>query len=182
MLVVFSGVSGVGKNTIIQKLLDKHDNMHFFKSATTRSPRPGETIYDFYSDEEFQKKRENGDFLEVENSHGFWYATQMSELAKIEQNPQNVYVKDIDVHGAEKLKKYFEGKGEVYLIFVDAPDEVIHQRLIDRGESEERAQIRLSRGKMEREYIPSYDFVVSNIDLDSTVTQVENFIFSKLEK
>lgn len=182
MLVVLSGVSGVGKNTVIQKLLEKFPNMHFFKSATTRAPRPGETLYDFYSPEEFEKKRIKGDFFEVEESHGFWYATQISELNKIVDNPQDIFIKDIEVHGAEKLKEYFKDKGEVMSFFIEAPDEVLAERLRGRGESEERIQIRLSRGVMERLYKDNYDLVIDNYDLDETVKTIENYIFSKLNK
>ena len=182
MLVILSGVSGVGKNTIIQKLLDKYDNFHFFKSATTRPPRPGETIYDFMSAEEFKEKLLNGEFFETEDSHGFWYATQYKELQKIIDNPQDIFIKDIEVHGAEKLKEYFKDKGEVMSFFIEAPDEVLAERLRGRGESEERIQIRLSRGVMERLYKDNYDLVIDNYDLDETVKTIENYIFSKLNK
>ena len=182
MLVILSGVSGVGKNTIIQKLLDKHDNMHFFKSATTRPPRPGETIYDFMTAEEFKEKSENGAFFEVEDSHGFWYATQFKELNRIENNPNEIFIKDIEVHGAEKLKEYFKGKVDVVMLFIDAPDDVLVERLRGRGESEDRIQVRLSRGAMERQHIPYYDFVVQNIDLDIAVQRIEEFLNKKLDK
>ncbi len=181
MLVIFSGVSGVGKNTIIQKLLEKYDNMHFFKSATTRPPRPGEDIYDFMSPEEFKEKREQGAFFEVEDSHGFWYATQYKELNRIVQNPKDVFVKDIEVHGAEKLRDYFADKGGMLSIFIDAPDEVLVERLRGRGESEDRIQVRLSRGVMERLYKDKYDLVLENINLDETLAKIEKFILEKIK-
>lgn len=180
MLVVFSGVSGVGKNTVIQKLLDKHPNMRFFKTATTRAPRPGETTYDFMSQETFDVKKMNGDFFEVECSHGFWYGTPYSALNKIIENPQNVYIKDIDVHGAAKLRNYFEDKGGMLSIFIDAPDELIRERLAGRGEPEDRIQVRLSRGAMERTYMPTYDLVVQNINLEKAVEVIEDFLIKKL--
>lgn len=182
MLVILSGVSGVGKNTIIQKLLDKHDNVHFFKSATTRPPRPGETIYDFMSAEEFKEKSEAGAFFEIEDSHGFWYATQFKELNRIESNPNEIFIKDIEVHGAEKLKEYFKGKIDVVMFFIDAPDDVLVERLRGRGESEDRIQVRLSRGVMERLYKDSYDMVIENYDLEDTVSKIENYIFPRLNK
>lgn len=182
MLVVLSGVSGVGKNTIIQKLLDKYDNMHFFKSATTRPPRPGETIYDFMSNEEFKQKMDNGEFFETEDSHGFWYATQYKELNRIVENPQDIFIKDIEVHGAEKLREYFADKGGMISIFIDAPDEILIERLRGRGESEDRIQIRLSRGVMERLYKDKYDLVLDNFNLDETVAEIEKFIFDWLVK
>lgn len=182
MLVILSGVSGVGKNTIIQKLLDKHKNVHFFKSATTRPARQGETIYDFMSAEEFKKKDEQGAFFETEESHGFFYATQFKELNRIENNPNEIFIKDIEVHGAEKLKEYFKGKIDVVMFFIDAKDEVLIERLRGRGEPEDRIKVRLSRGIMERLYQDKYDMVIENYNLDETVAKIEDFIFSRLNK
>ena len=182
MLVIISGVSGVGKNTIIQKLIEKTQNMYFSRSATTRPARPGETIYDFYSQDEFDKKKENGDFFEVEESHGFFYATQNSELQKIIDNPQNIYIKDIEVHGNQKLRKFFNGKVKVLSIFLDVSDDVLYERLIGRGESEERAKLRISRGKMEREYLGDYDIVIENYDMEKTIESISDFISKNIKK
>ena len=115
------------------------------------------------SEEEFLRKKEEGAFFETEFTHGYWYATQYSELEKLINNPQNIYIKDIEVHGNRKLREYFNGKVKVTSIFLDAPDEVLYQRLIKRGESEERAKIRLSRGVMERQYKDEYDIVIEKL-------------------
>lgn len=176
MVIIMSGVSGVGKNTIIQKLIEQYDNMYFFRSATTRPRREGETIYDFMSEEEFLRKKDEGAFFETEFTHGYWYATQYSELEKLINNPQNIYIKDIEVHGNRKLREYFNGKVKAASIFLDAPDEVLYQRLIKRGESEERAKIRLSRGVMERQYKDEYDLVIENLDMQKTIDTIKEFI------
>ncbi len=176
MVIIVSGVSGVGKNTVIQKLTEEFDNMYFFKSATTRPKREGETIYDFMSEEEFLRRKNNNEFLETEFTHGFWYATQFKELQKIIDNPQNIYIKDIEVHGNIKLREYFKGKVKACSIFLDAPDEVLYPRLIARGESDERAKIRLARGRMEREYKQHYDLVIENLDMEKTIQTIKDFI------
>lgn len=176
MIIIVSGVSGAGKNTIINKLIEKTPNMFFFKSATTRPRRPGETIYDFCTPEEFEEKRKNGEFFEVEESHGYFYATQNSELKKIIDNPQNIYIKDIEVHGNRKLREFFKGKVKAISIFLDVPDEILYQRLIERGESDERAKIRISRGTMERQYLADYDLVIQNYDMEKTVETIIKFI------
>ena len=105
MFVIFSGMSGSGKNTIINELLKSANNRFLIKSATTREKR-GEGLdinYDFFTDAEFDRKQANGDFFEVNVVHQHKYATQNSELEKIIKNPQNIYFKDIDVEGAQKL-------------------------------------------------------------------------------
>ena len=180
MLAIISGVSGAGKNTVIQRLLKEFDNIFYFKSATTRPRREGEDFYDYMTDAEFVAKKNAGEFFETECTHGFWYATQNKELEKIVQNPHNIYIKDIDVHGNKKLREHFKTKATVVSIFLDAPDDVLYQRLISRGESDERARVRLSRGKMEREHKHDYDLVIENLDLDKTVNTIKEFIKSRL--
>ncbi|MDE6583519.1 MAG: hypothetical protein K2K31_02595, partial [Clostridia bacterium] len=158
--------------------LSESDNRFLIKSATTR-PRRTEVkndaeIYDFLNDEEFDRREANGEFFEVVDAHGCRYATQNSELQKIIDHPENLYFKDIDVVGTQKLVKYLKGKAKVLTIFLDVPDDVLYDRLINRGESDERAKIRISRGKMEREYKKLYDLVIDNIDLEKTLEIIKN--------
>ncbi len=169
MFVILSGVSGSGKNTVINQLLGKKKNRFLIKSATTRERRESDNAYEFMTEEEFDRREANGEFFETIRAHTCRYATQNRELQKVIDNPQNVYFKDIDVVGAQKLVKYLKGKAKVLTVFLDVPDDVLHERLIKRGESEEKAQLRLSRGKMERQYKPKYDLIIDNDDLDRTV-------------
>lgn len=178
MFVIFSGVSGAGKNTIINELLTTAGNRFLIKSATTREKRSPQLDinYDFFTDEEFEKKRRQGDFFEVNEVHQFKYATQNSELKKIINNPQNIYMKDIDVEGAQKLVEYLKGKAEVLTIFLDVPDDELYARLIARGESDERAKLRISRGEFERKFKSKYDLVIDNTNLKHTLEVIEKEI------
>lgn len=173
MFVIISGVSGAGKNTVISHLLNESNNRFLIKSATTRQRRldvkNDADIYDFLSEEEFKKHDQNGDFFETNNYRGFWYATQNKELQKIIDNPENIYFKDIDVLGTQKLVKYLKGKCKVLTIFLEVPDDVLYDRLIKRGETDERAKYRIARGGMEREYKKHYDLIIDNIDLEKTL-------------
>ncbi len=174
MFVILSGVSGSGKNTVINHLLSEGDNRFLIKSATTRASR-GEGMdnnYEFVSDEEFDKREKNGEFFEVINVHTHRSATQFKELNKIIDNPQNIYFKDIEVIGAQKLVAHLKGKAKVLTIFLDAPDDVLYGRLIKRGESDEKAKLRLSRAKMEREYMPLYDMKIANLDIEKTLALI----------
>lgn len=173
MFVILTGVSGAGKNTVISRLLSEGDNRFLIKSATTRARRVDvkgdEEIYDFLSDEEFDRREANGEFFEVNQYRGFKYATQNKELQKIIDHPENLYFKDIEVLGTQKLVKYLKGKVKFLTIFLDVPDDVLYDRLIKRGETDERARYRIERGGMEREYKPLYDLVIDNIDLEKTL-------------
>ncbi len=175
MLVIISGVSGVGKNTVISEIMNRRDNVKFFNSGTTRERRPFEKDgepYIFMSKDEFLKRQKNEEFFETQEVHGNFYGILYKSLEEAIKNEKIFYVRDIDVYGNVRLKNYMNGKGRCLSIFLDAPDEVIKSRLIGRGESEERANVRMSRAQMEREHLHEYDYVIENIDLEKTVSKV----------
>lgn len=178
MFVIVSGVSGSGKNTVINHLLEEGDNRFLIKSATTRPTRgeASDNNYDLYSVEEFKSREKNGEFFEVNQYANNFYATQFKELHKIIDNPQNIYFKDIDVIGTQKLVEYLKGKAKVLTIFLDATNEVLHDRLIKRGETEEKIKLRLSRAKLERGYKDKYDLVIENNDLEKTLSIIRERI------
>lgn len=182
MLVILSGISGVGKNTIITKLKEKNPEILFYKNATSRERRPGEDLYYYLSKEEFLNRVENDELVEYEEVHGNYYGTLKSEMQKIIDNPNKIYMRDIEVKGNRNLRKYLNGKVKVLSIFLEAPDDVLFERLIARGESEERARVRLSRANLEREYICDYDYVVENIDLEKAVHEIEQYIDLEFKK
>lgn len=176
MFIIFSGVSGAGKQTVIDSLMKKFKNTKFVKSATTRPERKKENTHYFFSDKQFEECLKHGDFFENENVHGYMYGILNKDLQEVIDNPDIIFFKDVDVHGTEKLVKFLQGKAKVVTIFLEVPDEVLFKRLIERGESVERANIRISRGKMERKYKGKYDYVIENIDLDKATRSVERII------
>lgn len=177
MFVIFSGVSGSGKQTVINELLKEYKNSEFLKSATTRPPRSeGNHQYFHMTEEEFLSKKARGEFFETEETHGFHYGVLKSSIDTLLNNPDTLYMKDVDVHGTEKLMKELKNKMKITCIFLEVPDEELFDRLIKRGESEERAKIRISRGTMERTYKDKYDHVIENIDLAQTVQKVKKII------
>lgn len=178
MFIIFSGVSGSGKQTVIAELMKIYPNSSFLKSATTRPPRTttGEHQYYHLTQEEFEKKIENNEFFETEKTHGFYYGILKSSIDTLLHSPQTIYMKDVDVHGTEKLMKALKDKMQITCIFLEVPDDELFDRLIKRGESEERAKIRISRGVMEREYKDKYDYVIENKDLTQTVQKCKEII------
>ncbi len=76
--------------------------------------------------------------------------------------------------GTQKITDYLKDKAKVLTIFVDVPNDILYQRLIARGETDEKAKLRLSRGTLEREYKKYYDLVIDNIDLDETLNTIRD--------
>ena len=180
MLVFLSGISASGKGTVIAELAKQLPNLQFFKSATTRPRRENEDAYIYLTQEEFDQKVQNDEFFETEPVHGFYYGVLNKSLDMIIGQPDKIFIKDIDVHGMERIVKFLKGKAKVITIFLDAPDNVLYDRLIKRGESPERATIRLQRGQLERSYKDKYDHVIENIDLDKTVNLIKEIILKSM--
>ncbi len=176
MLIIISGPSGTGKNSIINGLLDKIYNLEIMKTCTTRKARKSDNNYFYFSEEEFQKMKDNNEFFETEMVHpGLWYGVlnkSMDDVIKSEK----IYIKDIDVHGAQKISEFLKGKVNVIKIFVDAPNDVLRERLIKRGETEEKADARLARADYERTFKNKYDYVIENNEFEASVRLVYNYI------
>ena len=174
MLIVFSGVSGSGKNTVMNELLKRRKNLFVLNlsSGTTRPPRESDKEYNTYkylTKEEFEKGIEEGMFFEHELVHGYYYGILNEALERVINHQESDFMRDIDVHGCLRIKNYLADKCKVLTIFLDAPVDVIRERLINRGETPERAEVRISRGDMEREYKKYYDLQIENLDLEKTI-------------
>ncbi|MBI3336180.1 guanylate kinase [Candidatus Peregrinibacteria bacterium] len=117
-LVLIIGPSGVGKSVIFKSLKKKHPEFHFPRSATTRLRRQGETdaIYHFVNDQEFEKIRAEGAFLECAKIHnGAWYGTLLKEILPAIEDGKTV-VREVDVQGFESIRNHqkFSGHSAPY--------------------------------------------------------------------
>ena len=178
MLIIVSGPSGTGKNTIIDELMKINYNMEIMKSCTTRPPREdgGDNNYYNISVEEFEEKKKRGEFFEYENVHpGLWYGVLKKSLDDVIKGDK-MYIKDIDVKGTEKITNFLIGKARVVRIFVDCADDVLKERLRKRGETDEQIEKRLARADFERQYKNKYDLVVNNNELNATVKIIQRYI------
>lgn len=176
MLVIFSGGSGVGKNTVIVELL-KTGGFALMPTYTTRDKRPMESEgnpYCFLTEAEFKQKIEENELYEYENVHGHYYGTSKL-LLKEKLALGKILLKDIDVLGTQNLVKSIGNDVKIITLFlkVDSKD-VLVKRLIERKETE--IEKRLSRYDMEMSYSDKYDYIITNNDLFETKDTVLEII------
>lgn len=178
MFVILSGAAGSGKDTVKMELLKKLKNSTTIKAYTTRKPRDDTkdlNNYFFVTEEEFIDLIKQNKLYEHSINHGNYYGTSKHELdSKLKQ--QQVIIKDIDVNGTKDLINIFKGKIRVVSIFLKVDKEELYQRMINRGETEESAKLRLTRLEYEESLLLMYDYVVLNNDLNKTVKIIEKII------
>jgi guanylate kinase len=182
-LIVFSAPSGTGKSTVARLVMERLGCLHFSVSATTRTMRPGEqdgVHYHFLSRESFEKKIDEGGFIEHEFFFGNFYGTLYDKTVEAVDAGRHLLF-DLDVKGALNLKKRFGERA--LLVFLKPPDmQVLAQRLQSReSESPETLRIRLERAEMELAHADQFDVVVVNDDLDQTVDAVASRIAQFLQ-
>lgn len=172
-----SGPSGVGKGTVVRRLLERHPELALSVSVTTRRPRPGEREgidYRFVSDERFDELTARGDLLEWANVVGHRSGTPSAPVEEALANGRDV-VLEIDVQGARQVR---ERAPQAVLIFLAPPSlEELERRLRSRGTEDERAlETRLSTARRELGERDGFDHVVVNDRLDEATAQVEAII------
>ena len=172
-ILILSGPSGVGKGTVVNKLLETADNVVLSISATTRKPRVGEVdgVHYFYiSREDFEDKIKNDELLEYNCYNGNYYGTLKSYVQSLQAEGKHVIL-EIDVNGGKQIK---ERTPEAITVFMTAPtDEEIERRLRNRNtETEDAIQKRLEIAKKERLQAADYDFFVCNDTIESAVDQL----------
>lgn len=165
MLVIISGPSGVGKDTIIDALRRRHHDpeYHYVVTCTTRAKRPGEVDgidYHFLDRATFAARRKAGEFLEANDVHGNWYGTPRTQVREKLAEGRDVILK-IDVQGAQVVKEKIPG---ALLIFLIPPSlEDLFLRLLSRAtETADELELRQQNAAIELARQEDYDYVVTN--------------------
>ena len=176
-LYVISGPSGVGKGTLVSKLLDMRDDVVLSISATTRSPRPGEvdgTNYFFLTKEKFKDLIDADGFIEWAEYASNFYGTPLDFVEEQLSAGTNVIL-EIEVQGAFQVK---EKLPDATLIFIEPPSmDELERRIIGRGtESEDVIESRMRTARVEMERKMEYDIAVMNDDVDSAVARLSECI------
>jgi guanylate kinase len=178
LVIVLHGPSGVGKDSVIDRLRERL-GIHRATSSTTRPPRENEidgVHYHFLSEPEFRQKIEAGEFAEWANVYGELKGVERREIEPYLEAGQDVIIRT-DVQGARTWRRKLEG---AIFIFLTAEDrEVLRARLIARGtEDPERLAARLAELEEELADIPNNDYVVINRHgrLDDAVDEIAAII------
>jgi guanylate kinase len=186
-VVVVTGPSGVGKGTLIRALREQSPELALSVSATTRRPRPGEIDgrdYHFLSAEEFERRRERGEFLEQATYAGHRYGTPRSELDRLLPPPRGEgargLVLEIELQGARQVR---EALPAALQVFVAPPSlDALKARLVGRG-SDPAPQIeeRLRVAERELEARSEFRHVIVNDRLERAAEELRTLVGTILD-
>ena len=183
-LIVVSGPSGSGKDTVISKAIDRLGEKAFLSvSMTTRSIRGNETDgvdYYFVSEEQFQKHIENGDMLEYAKYGSNYYGTPALPIKERINNGETVFL-NIEVQGGASIKKLMPEAVKVFIIPPSMNE--LERRLRKRGtEDDDAIKKRLGIAESEIMRACEYDYIVINDDLDDAVDALIAIVKGQTDK
>ena len=186
ILIVISSPSGAGKTSICKRLLELDSELRPSISVTTRKPRNNETNgidYIFTSNEDFDKKIFDGEFLEYANVFNNKYGTLVSSTKDLLNRDFDVLF-DIDWQGTQQLS---QNNNNILTIFILPPDKNEIERRLKKRETENSESInivneRMSKFEDELSHWKEYDYVVTNDDFDKCVSEILNIITAERKK
>ena len=184
-IIIITAPSGAGKSTVVKKLVEQRPDLEFSVSCTTRTPREGEVNgkdYYFITVPEFQQRIQKDDFVEHEEVYpGQFYGSLKSEVERI-WSKRKIVLYDIDVKGAESIKKKYGN--DAIVIYIAPPDkETLVRRLTNRNtESKDSLKKRIKKAEEELAYQSKADKIVVNADFDIAFMNVKNVITNFLKQ
>ncbi|MBE9206676.1 guanylate kinase [Nostoc sp. LEGE 06077] len=177
-LIVLTGPSGVGKGTLMRSLLQRHPQLYYSVSVTTRSPRAGEINgknYYFIDRGKFEQLVAQGEFLEWAEFAGNYYGTPREAVVNKIQSGKLV-VLEIELEGARQIRVSFPNALSIFIL-PPSFDE-LEKRIRGRGQdSEEAIARRLVRAKAEIAAADEFDIQIVNDDLDTALGAIEAALF-----
>lgn len=189
LLVVISGPSGVGKSTVVRRLLELTPKIIMSTSVTTRPPRPMEehkVDYIFTTRADFFHRVKNGDFLEWAQVHGHYYGTPKSFI-EYEISKNKILVSEVDVQGASSIKEAVSsGKikcSAVFIFLIPPSVDMLAFRLKRRKtEKPEVVNYRLRAAIAELQVMEKYDYIVVNDKVETAAQKIRAIINVEKER
>ncbi|MBL8099320.1 MAG: guanylate kinase [Anaerolineales bacterium] len=179
LLIVISGPSGVGKDSIVQRMIERKFPFHFVVTATTREKRANEVHgkdYFFVSKDEFARMIDEDELIEYAVVYGDYKGIPKAQVREALASGQDVVMR-LDVQGAETVRKL---SPEALLIFItcESEEELEHRLRERKTESADSLLLRIATARKELQRIESFDYVIVNHDfhLDDTVEKVRAII------
>lgn len=180
MLIILTGKTASGKDTILFELLKKYSNLKKVTTTTSRTPRKGEengSDYNFIPETAFRQKIKYRDFLEYVEYGGNLYGTEKKELEKMSSQD---LIWRIDPSRAGKIRELIKDPSQqVLVIYITVPDEVVLKRLEERKLSQGEIQKRMTDdANTWLKFKKNYDFIVENVPgmLDKTIEKITKII------
>lgn len=183
LLIVISGPSGVGKDTVIERMKERGLPFHFVITATTRSPRPEEqhgVDYFFISHDEFAEMIEMGELLEYAIVYNDYKGIPRQQVRQALESGKDVVMR-LDVQGAATIRQLCP---DALLIFLTTQDEeeMIQRLKIRKSETPEGLKLRIATARQELKRLPEFDYVVVNrenqldqaVDIIMAIIQAEH--------
>lgn len=182
LLIVLSGPSGVGKDTVIQRMKERGLPFHFVVTATTRPPRPEErngVDYFFFTKDEFAEMIEQNELLEYAIVYNDYKGIPKQQVREALASGKDVIMR-IDVQGAATIRKLCP---EALLIFLTTKDEdeLVSRLIARKSETPEGLKLRIATARQELKQIDQFDYVVVNPQeqLNETVDTIEAIIHAE---
>jgi guanylate kinase len=179
LLIVISGPSGVGKDSVVQRMKERGLPFHFVVTATTREKRETEIHgidYLFVSKDEFARMIEQNELIEYAIVYGDYKGIPKAQVREALASGKDVVMR-LDVQGAETVRKF---AAEALLIFITCESEdELERRLRERKtETADSLSLRIATARKELQRIGAFDYVIVNHDfhLDDTVNKVRSII------
>jgi guanylate kinase len=176
LLVVISGPSGVGKDTVIQRMKERRLPFHFVVTATTRAPRPGEREgrdYFFMSNDQFAEMIEKNELLEYANVYNDYKGIPKQQVREALSSGKDVIMR-VDVQGAAKIRQLTAGGAALIFMTTNSEEELVERLRARKSETPEGLNLRIATARKELERIAEFDYCVVNQDmtLDDTVDRI----------
>jgi len=179
LLIVISGPSGAGKDTVMQRMQERGLPFHFVVTATTRPKRENETHgkdYFFVSKEEFAHMIDADELIEHAIVYGDYKGIPKQQVREALASGKDVVMR-VDVQGAESVRKMAP---EALLVFIttDSEEELVHRLETRKTETTDSLALRIATARKELKRLEAFDYVIVNRDfqLDVTVDTIRSII------